>query len=363
MASILKANEVFGIAELLEKILLELDPREILIAQQTNKTSRDTINDSIVLKRRLGISPDPTGHVSSPFSAFPARFPGLSCDVGYRDWYPDNDRTGPDTTYTISITLNSPVPRVGSRYRSMLLCQPFVENSSLFLKVVGYGFQTERSTIKVNALGPTVGNLLDAITSHWAFRSEKKRKGAADFVTFTQTVELKEDDPIMIARKKEWKGKCARKAESQAIACSYGWTQSIIGPCGDGYDDSQSEGVMVPWQERRERGLVWQERCNEELRDPGYFELEKALNMEATAMLADLGEKRRKEIAAYMTGPEEEGDPDVRKVLRERFADRLAIARVKGYEVDIRQCVKDTRVARARRYGWNGTVTSCSEVD
>ena len=52
-----KANTVFAITELLERILLALHPRDLLLSQSVGRTLKDTINHSIRIQQRLIFTP------------------------------------------------------------------------------------------------------------------------------------------------------------------------------------------------------------------------------------------------------------------------------------------------------------------
>lgn len=51
------AAKVLAIPELLEAVLLELPPRDLLLSQRVNKTFRDVIDDSIYIQRKLFFKP------------------------------------------------------------------------------------------------------------------------------------------------------------------------------------------------------------------------------------------------------------------------------------------------------------------
>ena len=102
------AHQALGIPELLETILLNLGPRELLLSQRTCRTFRDTVQCSIRLKRKLFVEPDWTleGQQFQPYSisnfpgsrpennrlllrAFPGCYPTIRLDM-----HPTNSRVG-----------------------------------------------------------------------------------------------------------------------------------------------------------------------------------------------------------------------------------------------------------------------------
>lgn len=59
-------NEVFGIAELLEEILLMVPERDLLLSQRTCRRFRESIQGSLKLQRRLFLLPDPDQRETPP---------------------------------------------------------------------------------------------------------------------------------------------------------------------------------------------------------------------------------------------------------------------------------------------------------
>lgn len=58
------AAAVLGVTELLEKVLIELDPKTLLLSQRVSKSWRALITSSIRLQRALFLEPTPCGEVS-----------------------------------------------------------------------------------------------------------------------------------------------------------------------------------------------------------------------------------------------------------------------------------------------------------
>lgn len=130
-ASAARAKEVFGMAELLEQILLYVAPRDILHAIQVSHATLNILKESPKLRERFSLRCDETGFFSSAFlrgsdgdedeSLF------TDFDVRFEYWSESN---GHDNTpnHRISITADfeafSPLPKIGSRCRDMLICQP-----------------------------------------------------------------------------------------------------------------------------------------------------------------------------------------------------------------------------------------------
>ena len=250
-----RAGDVFNIPELLEHILLELEPHQILVAQQTNRQWCGTVNSSIKLEQKLGLSADSSGHFYSAFDYIktsdvgPHRpslglgsltstdvaiwkyekqmlggveehmllvgrtpTPGLFCKSRARS-SPHRTCFGApklDTQHTFMVEVKGAVQTcgVGKRYRSMLLCQPPIKAAKVKIAVRdGTILGWKRPLFSENGL--TLGHLLDAIAGHSMTEHEE-----VETVTLEHVIELKDTDPIMIARKKEFDAAVVRKAEA-----------------------------------------------------------------------------------------------------------------------------------------------------
>lgn len=239
-----RAGDVFNTPELLEHILLGLEPHHILVAQQTNKQWCDTVNMSIKLKQKLGLSADPSGHFYSAFDyrAAPAVRPpllglglGTTVDSAMRAYEERQRRIGEtplsglickgwarvfrcdprapklDKEHMFMVKVERAVQErgVGKRYRSMLLCQPPIKEALIEIAVIKQDWEIHRTTTIVAKNGITLGDLLDVIAKHSKADGEE-----LETVTFKHSIKLKDTDPIMKARKKEFDAAVARKAEA-----------------------------------------------------------------------------------------------------------------------------------------------------
>ena len=256
----LKATEVFGVPELLECILLKLGTHDILTAQQTNKDFRDAVNDSVKLKWKLGLEPDPSGHTYSPFhklvkicptifqtsenECFPGiKFESRTCHYGPKV---DND-------YPVMVRFaRSYIPKtVGSRYRAMLMFQPPVKELELSVLV-----RKSNATARMNHRitkedGITLGDILDAMNMNATPEKEGK------IVTFKHKFVLKDSDPIMVARRLAFE---EERVGDLSKAREYGWHNTPMRNCLPPSeeeraveDDYYNAGSVVSLREAKEK--------------------------------------------------------------------------------------------------------------
>ncbi|KAK4623603.1 hypothetical protein CLAFUW4_05464 [Fulvia fulva] len=207
-----KALEVFGTPELLEHILLQLPPSDILRSQQVSRSWRDGVDGSVRIQRRLGLAPSATGfyysplerHFHHPSDYMP--FPMLKY-IAIDGWNPYErfDTARPVTNefkFGIDIKLDKAV-HIGTRSQAMRLCQ--VPVKELFFEFSDYGDRyREPVHMGYDWVGPkdlTVGALLDEIhmileNEQWAYGLDWKHLT----VEVEAIIELADNDPIVLGR-------------------------------------------------------------------------------------------------------------------------------------------------------------------
>ena len=115
------AMKTFGLPEIAERILLHLDPLDILRTQQINTTMLSTINHSPNLQRKLLLQPDPDAFFT-PIDPILAR--PFSVRVQFRR----ENRASEERIPVFVIHLEKPASlrkhKHGSRIQRMLVCQP-----------------------------------------------------------------------------------------------------------------------------------------------------------------------------------------------------------------------------------------------
>ncbi|KAK5691475.1 hypothetical protein LTR97_011468 [Elasticomyces elasticus] len=189
------AEKVFGIPELAEMILLQLPTADLFRAMQTCKTlaeARNSPQASPKILARLGFRPHPN---SRWFSIFTSRISDMEARTlkGYpqhvgknqlvRRFFCDNvatktawDRAIGSGNITVRAKFTEgrdwrqmPLPVVGARFRSMLICQPPIKEMSVLASCCRrlHTAETAEAAPKIsNATGLTVGDLYDATVDH-----------------------------------------------------------------------------------------------------------------------------------------------------------------------------------------------------
>lgn len=127
-SSAIKANKVFDVAELLEKILLNCDYHDFVNAMGVNRSFREAFRRSPRLQQIMGLRPVTDG---SPFSPVATPFfMSRGCIVKLEDHHRYGHHVS-DNEMVLSAVFNGtnpfeehPLPRVSQRFRDTLICQP-----------------------------------------------------------------------------------------------------------------------------------------------------------------------------------------------------------------------------------------------
>lgn len=180
------AERFFNLPEMTEMLLQYLHANDVLQMQRVNKSIKAIIEGSVKLQRQLGLAASPDSHFRLtldsdhvPFHVLNApeswtvtyhgeeTWRGLSFSVTGGHFEPDTIYEADDRERTVYVDINLRVngngrlPRVGSRYRAMLLCQPVVKKMHVSTVCC-----RARNTRKINSrTGLTIGRLLDTAQS------------------------------------------------------------------------------------------------------------------------------------------------------------------------------------------------------
>ncbi|KXS99907.1 hypothetical protein AC578_934 [Pseudocercospora eumusae] len=108
---VLARDRVFNTAELLEMVLLNLDPDDALVACRINKTCHDTFNGSPLLKRHCFLEQDPNKVASTPitsdfWSAITVNDDGECCEDLFKRW-PEGTPTGLYNAFLLQLAFYS----------------------------------------------------------------------------------------------------------------------------------------------------------------------------------------------------------------------------------------------------------------
>lgn len=230
--SSVKAQQVFDTPELLEHILLDLPVRLLISAPLVNRTFASTCYNSQYIQRRLGLRPDPNASLTTTFYS-PLEFWTFHCTINAGRSQGDSSISTKGTKYYISARFGSYarndqwLPKLGTRVRTMLICQPPVNKIKAYLNCCcppkersWMGSATTRArrttpeTLRSQS-GITVGDLYDAAErlakEHalcpFAEGFQINEDGIVDVcVTFEAVVYLPETDPLVIEKRKEMEG-------------------------------------------------------------------------------------------------------------------------------------------------------------
>ena len=129
------ANRVFEVPELVEMIITDLPAKDILAAAQSFKAMSRCVLSSTKVQAILGLRCTADGFFQSKFfcESHRVRFahlPGLRCTISTRDdsWSSrpklHNGKYKDEVTISASFETYERPPKIGSRGRAMLVCQP-----------------------------------------------------------------------------------------------------------------------------------------------------------------------------------------------------------------------------------------------
>lgn len=130
-SSSVKAQKVFDVAELLEKILLNLDYHDFMCAMRVNRTFAQAFRRSTRIQQVMGLRPITDGSPFSPVAT--AFFVSRGCIVRLEDHHRYGHQVQ-DNEVVLSAIFNGsspfeehPLPRLSQNFRDTLICQPPVK--------------------------------------------------------------------------------------------------------------------------------------------------------------------------------------------------------------------------------------------
>ncbi|KAK4540807.1 hypothetical protein LTR36_008884 [Oleoguttula mirabilis] len=179
--SAVKAQQVFNIPELVEEIFTHTSPRDIRSATQTQRATSSVLDGSPKLQQKFGLRPSESGILCFPFFENWSNL--LSCTVLNTDGSYNPPKTKSDCIDIVLSFHSGLLPRVGSRCREILVCQPAISEMQVSVDCckkarIRWGGPEAASPLygepitplKVKAGGITVGHVLDVaaklVTEH-----------------------------------------------------------------------------------------------------------------------------------------------------------------------------------------------------
>ena len=141
------ANKVLQIPELLELILLNLGPFDILNVASTCHGIKNIVNASS--KLQVSLFQKPTSNIGTqndtfqtPFGLF--EFPGFTVDASF----PDRPaQQGHIDAWFIFKEKRFTLPRVGSKIRSMFICQPAIKNMDVTVTCRAHNYTKDMTAV------------------------------------------------------------------------------------------------------------------------------------------------------------------------------------------------------------------------
>lgn len=207
-----KAQEVFNTPELFELILSHLEPCELLVAQQMNRAADALVKSSHILQHSMLIRHKKSGAFTAFQNTF---FSGIEFKIGSSAVGPvDPMLTFSQTQISVAFAKGPALPRIGTRCRSMLICQPPIKRMSVRLSCCD---PTSHSGWLQDYLksdkGVTIGDVYDATVRlrkehRLCHRGSLQDTGHDGFVTpqikFEAIVQHNDDDPILADCRAAW---------------------------------------------------------------------------------------------------------------------------------------------------------------
>lgn len=213
--SAVKAQEVFNITEMLERILSYLPTTDKLAAMQVQRIWRDTVEGSVKLKRALGLAPRNDRNYYSPFSKLfyehtPSDSRRMPAGITFDDRFQSLSSYRPSkssTRHPISGPIHGALPvdirftgaiytDIATRIGAMLICNPPIHSLQVYSKCrackrAGKMFFTSKKIIYPDSReGFTVKQLLECDRE---IRREACTCGKAD-IGFAGIIEVMNND-------------------------------------------------------------------------------------------------------------------------------------------------------------------------
>ncbi|KAK3655733.1 hypothetical protein LTR56_003382 [Elasticomyces elasticus] len=233
-----QARKVFDITELAELIFTHLSIDDLLRMMRVDQTSRNTIQASPVLQRKLHLLPDTIAHLRLlPLRLFthPRRIPrtqpitirnGHICllSAGQSE---DPEEAMRRSYSEVTVVFQKPLPRVGDRIRSMLIAQPPVyememRTSCCFTPFTDMDGDEQLPYAVSNHKGVTFGDLHDlaerTMAEHANCPFARPEQHTSDgkvraTVYFRAFARVRLDDPYVVSKFAEYITQVNRRGE------------------------------------------------------------------------------------------------------------------------------------------------------
>ena len=230
------AQRTFEIPELFELILDHLEIPEILNVQQVSRGLKDAIDGSARIQTRLNLRPASRDtFFKTPFEFYFGYNLGLHCSLEQPKSTPFNEVPLENrTNFTASFDSHSAFPKIGSRCRNMLICQPPIYEMEIHTRCCNgdplalpfLESDTPKTTSISSPIGITVGDLYDAtkktskehkLCPNASCRLLDENGFVRVSVMFKASVELNTNDPILKLYKRRTAEKACEKERRHAL--------------------------------------------------------------------------------------------------------------------------------------------------
>lgn len=203
------AERVFDIPEMLVLVLDYVPIRDLMSFQQVNRAAYGIIESSPELQRTLSLRADATGSIFRvPFQTWSGGPRG-----GFWCAYGTSGRIlGNELRLTAGFSKATRLPRIGTRWRKMFICQPPVSEMAVSTACCAHQRnKDEPPNIIRSATGLTMGHLYDwtealAAEHRMCINANVCHLDEDGFVnakpTFATNVTLSEEDPILQTRRR-----------------------------------------------------------------------------------------------------------------------------------------------------------------
>lgn len=241
-----KAEDVFSIPELVDEIFSQLSARDLLLAARVNRMTAAVVKDSPRLQETLCLRASKDGLFQTPLAGWNLS-DSFACEMRYfgNTWGTNKPVNSVDFTITVR---GHTMPRMGSRCRQMLVCQPAVSEMAVELWCCGLHATFDGQPLKREPIAPlrvgqggiTMGQVYDAaaklmiehqLCPYADYRGLDERGYAKVEPTFRASVHLQPNDPVLMQLREE-AAKTAKSNEpweSSDRADKFAWMDDLEG--------------------------------------------------------------------------------------------------------------------------------------
>lgn len=177
-------TRVFGVAELLENVLLHMDMRQLFVSQRVCRTWRDQINASKPLRAKLFLDAEPSSSAATGSGVANVQTNPLAPDAItqlYRYHLALSTQTEPPTKWR----------SVGASWRRMFLCSPSQAQVYISAKALDPSLSDEICVEAGDREAVTLEQVWDALDGVAPGLTEPEKEEARVGITYDEQIEMK----------------------------------------------------------------------------------------------------------------------------------------------------------------------------